>query len=549
MNAGRRRGGLEPMMFLLLNERALFDSASGPMRPRGSGAPSTGARTGAPARRTGRRWQRLALAALVASGLGAAPGDVRAQGSVQTDRAALEALYNATDGANWTIRTNWLTAAPLGSWYGVETDEDGRVTELELGYWDSVLEEPVGNGLNGSIPPELGNLSRLRYLRLYGHEHRGPEAEADSARVLTGPIPDALSALTGLMSLDFGHNDLTGPIPTWLGSMTDLGLLHLGGNALSGSIPNELRNLTRLEWLSLWGNSFTEGEPMPAWLGTLTNLRSLDLGGHNFAAGEIPDWLLNLSNLDSLHLWDNNLTGPIPTWLGSLTELRWLSLGGNSLTGTISSSLVVLSNLEGLSLGGNPFTAGAIPDWLVSLDNLRELHLWDAQLTGTIPDWLGSLEHLEYLNLSSNQLTGTTPSSLATLDDLQGLWLGGNELSGAIPSALASLDNLRSLSLCCNQFSGSVPSWLGSLDGLKYLNLHDNQLTEPFPSSLTALSLEEFSLDICVPPLYQDWVATIPYFHGTVCGALPHVAGFAPRWSGAGWGPEVGEAAASRGGR
>ena len=29
--------------------------------------------------------------------------------NVTADRAALVALYNATDGANWTINTNWLS--------------------------------------------------------------------------------------------------------------------------------------------------------------------------------------------------------------------------------------------------------------------------------------------------------------------------------------------------------------------------------------------------------------------------------------------------------
>ena len=93
------------MVLLPLNERALFDSTSAPIRPRTAGALSTGVRTGAPARRRGPRWRRLALAGLVTAGLLAtAPGGVRAQGSVQTDRAALEALYRATDGPNWTIR-------------------------------------------------------------------------------------------------------------------------------------------------------------------------------------------------------------------------------------------------------------------------------------------------------------------------------------------------------------------------------------------------------------------------------------------------------------
>ena len=49
------------------------------------------------------------------------------QGSVDGDRAALVALYNATDGENWWDKINWLSDKPLGEWYGVITNAQGRV--------------------------------------------------------------------------------------------------------------------------------------------------------------------------------------------------------------------------------------------------------------------------------------------------------------------------------------------------------------------------------------------------------------------------------------
>ena len=39
-----------------------------------------------------------------------------ASGSAETDREALVALYNATDGENWDGSDNWLSDAPLGEW-------------------------------------------------------------------------------------------------------------------------------------------------------------------------------------------------------------------------------------------------------------------------------------------------------------------------------------------------------------------------------------------------------------------------------------------------
>ena len=81
--------------------------------------------------------------------------DMPDPGIAAVDRAALVAIYNATDGANWTNNTNWLTGAPLYQWHGVSADPYGRVIRL---YLDS-------NRLSGEIPPELGNLANLAHLR------------------------------------------------------------------------------------------------------------------------------------------------------------------------------------------------------------------------------------------------------------------------------------------------------------------------------------------------------------------------------------------------
>ena len=72
----------------------------------------------------------------------------------EADRIALGAFYRATGGPNWKNSDNWLTDAPLGDWYGVQTDSAGRVVTLEL-VGELTGQGWISHGLRGSIPPEL----------------------------------------------------------------------------------------------------------------------------------------------------------------------------------------------------------------------------------------------------------------------------------------------------------------------------------------------------------------------------------------------------------
>ena len=403
-----------------------------------------------------------------------------------SDRDALVALYEATDGPNWTNNTNWLSGRPLADWYGVGVNAEGRVDSLVL----------AGNNLSGPIPPELGNLSSLQVMDLGAY--RDSDAGTWIGNNLTGPIPAELGSLSNLTSLSLRFNQLTGSIPAELGSLSNLSNLSLSSNQLTGSIPAELGSLSNLSYLFLPSNQLTG--PIPAELGSL-------------------------SNLSYLSLFSNQLTGSIPAELGSLSNLSYLSLSSNQLTGSIPAELGSLSNLERLALADNQLT-GSIPAELGSLSNLSYLDLFSNQLTGSIPAELGSLSNLRTLALSSNQLTGPIPAELGSLSNLRTLALSSNQLTGPIPAELGSLSNLTELFLFSNQLTGSIPTELGSLSILDRLILNDNNnLTGPLPDTFTGLTalnnLNIQNTQMCAPTdtAFQAWLAGIARKTGVVnCG-------------------------------
>ena len=128
-------------------------------------------------RRLGRdKWILLLILGLGLACFTACDDSVEPVPDAEPVRNALAALYEATSGSAWRNRDNWLTDAPLGRWYGVEVDHSGRVIGLDLSR----------NGLNGSIPAELANLTALEYLRLSDNRLSGaiPPNSANSVLLL-----------------------------------------------------------------------------------------------------------------------------------------------------------------------------------------------------------------------------------------------------------------------------------------------------------------------------------------------------------------------------
>ena len=477
-------------------------------------------------------------------------------GDPNPDRAALVALYEATDGDNWTNKANWLSDRPLSQWHGVTTNNDGRVTRLMLN----------DNGLSGTLPTSLGDLKNLEWLNLGNNE-------------LSGKLPASLGGLTRLQLLALQSNQFSGELPPSLGNLTDLRLMRLSNNALSGALPESLVRLTKLVGLWLEGTQLCAptdaafqrwlegiepkagahncGDPEPTnpdravlvalyeatdgnnwtnkanwlsdrslsqWHGVTTNangrVTSLVLD-ENGLSGELPSSLGDLAYLEVLRLFRNELSGSIPSALGNLTNLRTLTLTGNQLSGSIPSALGNLTDLIVLGLGNNQLS-GAIPAELGNLSNLVALFLSWTQLSGEIPPELGNLTNLRSLASQGTRLSGEIPPELGNLTNLELLLLYGNELSGAIPAELGNLTNLTRLDLAANQLRGTIPRELVNLTNLRSLTLYDNRLSGELPPELVNLTyLELLNLEdtqLCAPTDagFQTWLEGIDDKQGVV---------------------------------
>lgn len=206
--------------------------------------------------------------------------DCTAQTAVPVSECeALVAIYNSTDGDNWTSNNGWGIDNNVCNWDHVTCD-GGHVTVLSLS----------NTNLQGSLPAEIGDLPYLNYFAAW------------LSPGLTGSLPTTIGNLTRLRYLHI-NAQLSGPIPTEIGNLSQLTTLNLSNNALDGALPATLGNLASLQHLYLDGNNFS---------------------------GEIPATLGNLSALYDLSLSNNQLTGSIPSQLGNLSSLRHLYLASKA---------------------------------------------------------------------------------------------------------------------------------------------------------------------------------------------------------------------------
>ncbi|XP_047319242.1 polygalacturonase inhibitor-like [Impatiens glandulifera] len=222
--------------------------------------------------------------------------------------------------------------------------------------------------LSGQIPSAVGDLPYLKTLLF----HKLPN--------FVGTIPQTVTKLTRLKSLEVSSTNISGPIPDFLSQLKNLRSLDLSFNKLTGSIPPSLSELPNL-----------------------TNLR-LD---RNRLTGSIPDSFGNFkAKVPSLYLSHNQLTGYVPKSLG-FKRFRNLDFSRNKLQGDISFLFGPGKGLWGADFSKNLFEFDLSK--VVFPKYLRVLDLNHNKIYGSLPQGLASLNQLQFLNVSYNSLCGKIP--------------------------------------------------------------------------------------------------------------------------------------------
>jgi len=319
------------------------------------------------------------------------PSNVRWTDEQIVQRYALASFYYSTysvphnyteeffggDVKPWVNNSNWMERDSECEWFGIDCDDDGHVTGINM----------HDNHLSGSLPREITLMKLLELLDvpnngLYNSGEDGNDWLGDMAEMKYLSfaenyfdyygIPTTFSKLTNLRELDCSYTLYYGPLKEEVfQGLDELEYVVLSGNQYDGPLPTSLLTLPALE------NLYASHTSVTGSLDFLTDLKGkiapltefwLD---ENSIEGSIPVAIGSMEGLLSFSAAYNQLSGPIPTELGQLTDMKQIWLYNNDLTGTVPTELSSLTKLE-MFLAMNNTLTGSVPDGMCGIESLED---------------------------------------------------------------------------------------------------------------------------------------------------------------------------------
>lgn len=381
-------------------------------------------------------------------------------GCCRSERSILESFYKALDGDKWEHKENWLSDKPLNEWYGITTDEEGKVVKIQLS--DTMMGKvPVNlkylkklqslhlDCMAGGIRLEVNNYPSLKELELSGNVEKVSVENCSELEKLslTSRYFDAfhVDSCPKLSSLELiGHNisdttkrelDLS-PFP----KLSELKIHHLALDQL------HINNCFNLKKINIYNCQLEELD-----LSSQVNLEYLEVSGN-----------------DSLHTLD----------LNNCTKLDSIDVSGNSITQLDISNC---KKLRYLDCSDNKLSE-------LELNNplLYALYCYNNEISKLD---VGNLKELKYLYCSGNNLSELDISKCKKLEQLTCGFNNLSELNVRQNSKLYFIEcggnNLQSIDLSKNQELEDFrceDSPIKELDishcpKLEYINIYGSQIT------------------------------------------------------------------------
>ncbi|KAH7846283.1 hypothetical protein Vadar_012102 [Vaccinium darrowii] len=401
----------------------------------------------------------------------------------------------------------------------------------------------AGNFFSSSVP-DLSPLFQLKYLYLNKSGFSG-KFPWDSVFNMTnvvvlsigdnpfdvGPFPERVGELSQLKWLYLSNSNIEGKIPKGIGNLTELINFEVSNCFLSGEIPVEISKLKKLWQLEMYNNSLVG--KFPSGFGNLTSLENFD-GSMNYLEGDLSE-LRSLTNLVSLQLFQNNLSGEVPVEFGEFKKLVNLSLYTNQLTGSLPEKLGSWAEFDYIDVSTN-FLTGVIPPEMCNRGTMKELLMLQNRFTGGIPASYGNCTSLTRFRVSDNSLSGIVPRGIWGLPNVGLIDIGSNRLEGPITSDIGNAKSLAQLWVYDNQLSGKLPPDISRATGLIEINLSDNRFSGDIPETigdlkeLNSLQLQNNNFSGRIPDTISSCAALnlINFAHNSLSGEIPATIGSLP---------------------
>lgn len=123
------------------------------------------------------------------------------------------------------------------------------------------------------------------------------------------------------------HNGLSGSLPSEINQLSSLLRLHVYFNNLTGTLPREIASLKSLELLDIESNKLSGPLFISELFNITGTLQRFRASGNQFV-GSIPTNISRFTKLREFWISDNNLSGSIPDSITTLTNLSELFLSG-----------------------------------------------------------------------------------------------------------------------------------------------------------------------------------------------------------------------------